>query len=389
MFKRLIGQFNIIGKAALSSLAPSLVRLMLVLLGVVLGFIGAYQVLPVEFTDAEPVHLADGYKDQWIKMTAVEYAESGDVEEVTRKIVDAGVTPDMIANLINDNQADPVLVGQLDALRNIAEANRSAAEKQADKIEPGLLGGILGPILCLLGALIVGILLSAFFTFYWAVPVGKWAKPKAGRSRTGGVISASTSAAGAVHAERVAATRQAADHKTDFAAVGEIAPVSQHMSTYILGDDLYDDSFSIETEAGEFLGECGSGMSETVGVGEPKRVTATEVWLFDKNDIRTVTKVLMSEYAFNDQTLRTKLAPKGEAVMVSPGAVTILETQTLRLRARVVDLQYGEGGLAPNSFFERMTVELAAWPKVDSSGGRPMPPDPSAAFGDTAEILNY
>jgi hypothetical protein len=172
--------------------------------------------------------------------------------------------------------------------------------------------------------------------------------------------------------------------------VGEVAPVSQYMSTYILGDDLYDDSFAIETPAGEFLGECGSGISETIGVGDPKKVTATEVWLFDKNDIRTITKVLMSEHAFKDQALRTKLAPKGEAVMVSPDGVAILETQTLRVQVRVMDLQYGEGSLPPNSFFERLTVEIAAWPKEDASGtGKSQPPDTSAAFGDTAELLNY
>jgi hypothetical protein len=161
------------------------------------------------------------------------------------------------------------------------------------------------------------------------------------------------------------------------------------MSTYVLGDDLYDDSFSIEMASGEFLGECGSGISETIGVGDPKKVTATEVWLFDKNDIRTVTKVLMSEHAYNDQALRTKLAPKGEAVLLEPGGITILETQTLRLRVRVIDLQYGEGALPLHSFFERLTVELAAWPKESVGGQPPLPPDTSAAFGDTAELLNY
>ena len=66
------------------------------------------------------------------------------------------------------------------------------------------------------------------------------------------------------------------------------------MTTYVLGDDLYDESFSIDTASGDFLGEYGVGVSETIGVGEPKKVTALEIWLFDKNDIKTATKVLMS-----------------------------------------------------------------------------------------------
>ncbi len=87
------------------------------------------------------------------------------------------------------------------------------------------------------------------------------------------------------------------------------------MTTYDLGHDTYDESFSIETPMGEFLGECGVGISETLGAGEPAKVTAFEVWLFDKSDIRTVTKVLMSPYAYNDSALRTRLAPKGDPVL--------------------------------------------------------------------------
>jgi hypothetical protein len=385
MIKRLVGQFNIIGKAALGSLAPSLYRLGLVLLGLIIGLVWAYQGAPIKFRDAEPVQLADGYKDQWIKMTAVEYFQYQDAEEAARKIVKAGVSPKMIQTLIDENQAaDPELAAQLSALLPIAEENKAAASAQADKIKSSFLSGLVtGPLGCLVGTALIGVILALVFTFYWAVPVGKWAKAKPGARLAPGGIS------GATHAVMMDAKREAVAQRTDFAAVGEAPPITQYMSTYVLGDDLYDDSFSIETPAGEFLGECGSGISETIGVGDPKKVTATEVWLFDKNDIRTITKVWMSEHAYNDQALRTKLAPKGEAVLATPNAITTLETQTLRVRVRVVDLQYGEGALPPHSFFERLTVEIAAWPKDDSGTGTPQPPDTSAAFGDTAELLNY
>ena len=69
------------------------------------------------------------------------------------------------------------------------------------------------------------------------------------------------------------------------------------MTTYVMGDDLYDGSISIDTQGGDFLGEYGVGVSEIIGVGDPKKVTALEIWLFDKNDIKTATKVLMSAHA--------------------------------------------------------------------------------------------
>lgn len=138
-------------------------------------------------------------------------------------------------------------------------------------------------------------------------------------------------------------------------------PLAQFMTTYQIGNDLYDDSFSIDSQAGEFLGECGVGISETIGVGDPKKVTAFEVWLFDKNDIQTVTKVLMSAHAFADEATRQRLAAKGEPVQADAGREMVLGTATLRLTARVVDMSYGLGPQPAESYFDRMTLELVAW----------------------------
>ena len=132
------------------------------------------------------------------------------------------------------------------------------------------------------------------------------------------------------------------------------------VTSYALGNDTYDESFSVETGAGEFLGECGVGISETIGAGEPDKVTAFEVWLFDKNDIRTVTQVLMSEHAFNDPDLRASLAPKGEAVLALVNQPMMLETATLRLDVLVTEMTYGAGAEPSNSFFDRLTIELVA-----------------------------
>jgi hypothetical protein len=105
------------------------------------------------------------------------------------------------------------------------------------------------------------------------------------------------------------------------------------------------------------------GVSESIGVGDPKKVTALEIWLFDKNDIKTATKVVMSEHAYNDAAIRSRLEPKGELILVEHQGQILLETATLQLLATVVDLEYGSGAMPQNSFFERVTLELAIWPK--------------------------
>jgi hypothetical protein len=114
---------------------------------------------------------------------------------------------------------------------------------------------------------------------------------------------------------------------------------------------------SASIHSGEFLGEW-VGISETIG-GATEEGNRFEVWLFDKNDIQTVTKVLMSQHAYMDETIRQRLAAKGEPVLIEPGTETVLETHSLRLVVRSVDMGYGEGPLPSQSFFDRLVLELA------------------------------
>jgi len=277
--------------------------------------------------------------------------------------------------LIKKTPANDPLTGLLTNLKPYAADNPA----EMGKVQPGLLNGNIMPFLCVLipllligGAVVVNTIIPVTLLFQ-------------GRSKERSTVTSGTDAA------RRKAMKDAQDAAAaapppvaEPGAVDRGTPTGQYMSTYILGDDLYDDSFSIETATNEFLGETGAGISKTIGVGDPKKVTATEVWVFDKNDIRTVTKVLMSEHAYNDEAIRAELASKGEAVLVKAGSIVLLETQTLTVQARVVDLAYGSGALPTNSFFERLTVEISAWPKKAPAGA------PGAAnddiFGDTGAL---
>ncbi|HOH92338.1 MAG TPA: hypothetical protein PK791_03125 [Anaerolineaceae bacterium] len=140
-------------------------------------------------------------------------------------------------------------------------------------------------------------------------------------------------------------------------------PVAQFMTTYMLGDDMYDESFTFDAPNGEFLGECGVSSSDTIGVGEPKKVSAFDIWLFDKNDIQTVTKVVMSKHAFKDAGTRQRLEIRGEPIMAEDGKQFVLETATLRLEAKLVNFQYGDLPLPDDSYFQRATMELAIYRK--------------------------
>jgi len=146
-------------------------------------------------------------------------------------------------------------------------------------------------------------------------------------------------------------------------------PLLQRTSSYALGMDNFDESFAIETEDSEWLGECGMGISESLDEGTPRRVTAFEVWLFDKPNTRTVTKVLMSDYANNDEALRNKLAARGEPVWATPGGTFSLETPDLIVEAEIVEMEYGEDTPA-FGYFNKLNVMLTAHQRseTDESG---------------------
>ena len=143
-----------------------------------------------------------------------------------------------------------------------------------------------------------------------------------------------------------------------------VTPIASYRTSFTYGNDVYDDSFTIENVNGDFLGECGVDIAEAIGTDSPKKVTAIEVWLFDKNDIRTITKVAMSDHAFFDEAIKAKLAPKGEPVLARPDEIIVLETASLIINARISELEYGDDpDLPPQSYFQHFGVELSAWAK--------------------------
>jgi hypothetical protein len=315
------------------------------LIGVLVGwFVLGWWLAPVEWTDAAPVDLQPSYRDAHI----------------------AGVAAANATGLTTPNEVGLLGKGERWSYADfIAEVNRLAAgaspearaayEKLAldlaplaaqEQATPPPAAAQPSPLVWLL--LILALAAVAFFTIM-LVRRGGQAAP-AGAAGVG-----------------APAARGAVAVWPDEAQ----PPLRQYDLTYVIGDDRFDLSNAIETSSGMFLGECGMGISETIGTPDPSKVTAFEVWLFDKNDIRTVTTVLMSEHAYNDTALHAKLAAKGDLVKAEVGTPIALETATLRVRARVTELEYGAGALPDKSFFNRLHVVMAAWPIGDSGITQP------------------
>ena len=319
------------------------------IVGLIIGLpILGWGVWPVKWTDADPSKLSDANKQDYLCMVIDSFARKQDVAEAQARFDALGsgnsdVLDAMQAGTCNLSEADinsfrAAVQGPSIPLPGQATSEAITATPTATSSGGSKIGLVVG--LCLVTLLVGGGLVYLLIF------------------RNRGSAQTATTPVGAAQEM----SRQAP--KTDFVSEGQETPIAQFMTTYMMGDDLYDDSFSIDSPSGEFLGECGVGISETIGVGDPKKVTALEVWLFDKNDIQTVTKVLMTPHAFNDPAIHQRLESKGEPFEVSKEKKVLLETATLQLEARVVDLGLGGGALPEDSYFERLTLELAVWPKA-------------------------
>jgi len=319
-------------------------------LGLLLGLLIGWGLWPVEWVNSTPGNLRPDFRDDYVLWVADVYAATHDVEWARAKLGveywKEGQLAETLDRLALEQGGETAT--NLRALRQALEVGQEEP-LPATATEPGPPGPTfwerIRPF-----TMVCGVALLVL-----AVVGGVLLVVTRLRSSRGAAAGAGSEFAGAL-----APSGQAWGY--------EGAPQAQFVTTYVLGDDHYDPSFSIELETGEFMGECGVGISENIGVGEPNKVTAFEVWLFDKNDIRTVTKVLMSEYAFHDDALHAKLAPKGEPVMARVGDEIVLETKKLRVRARILEAEYGAGNLPPKSFFTKLKIDLAAWVKPDQGG---------------------
>ena len=140
-------------------------------------------------------------------------------------------------------------------------------------------------------------------------------------------------------------------------------PLTRFVTTYNMGDDIYNESFSIDRPTGEFLGECGVDIAQVLDDGPPKKISAFEIWLFDKQDIRTPALILMSEQAYQNDSLRTQLEAKGPAVLADNGAEYTVESKKLRLKVRVMDVLYSGIGTFGQCVFSHLSIDLSVWEK--------------------------
>ncbi|WP_420629364.1 hypothetical protein [Candidatus Leptofilum sp.] len=325
---------------------PELSVLIALVLGFAFGLIWGWYVDPIEWTQIGPAEMEQSEQDIYLQTIADAYSyQPGNTGLVTNALRSWPNAAEAICELRGRTTADPAAQQRLDAIAMVQTGGQSCGALPADGALPEVptpeedgsnLGAILALlfVLALVGAGIVVVL-----------------------NRRNSMMAEDDNVD--IYTDNMPESAPTMVTEEGVNAV----PIARFQSDYAYGRDNYDDSFSIENSGGEFLGECGVGIAESIGSDTPKNVTALEVWLFDKNDIKTITKVVMSDHAFFDEALKAKLAPKGEPVLARENEVIVLETATLIINAEIKEMQYGAGSLPPQSYFENFSIELSAWAK--------------------------
>ena len=328
-------------------------------LGLILGLIIGWGLFPVEWENATPGHLRADFRAYYLDYVAQEYVMTQDIEMVREKLglnfeqtknipwlEKEQTLPNDIQAAIEDAERFDLNPSTLQRLQADLSAIREAPAEEGEAQEGGL------SLLTILGALLL-VLVAVGAVFY--LLKSRAERKKAEEKEPAPPSLAEEYGAPITEAEGAPPAKRAKGRE----------PLKSFTTTYVLGDDYFDPSFSIEID-NDFLGECGIGISETIGEPDPKKVTAFEAWLFDKSDIKTVTKVLASEFAMNEPDLYSKLEPKGEDVLLlKPGMEVMLETTALRVQARISELEYAQGNLPNKSYVQKISVELRAWIKQE------------------------
>ena len=367
---------------------PGLTALVAFIAGLIIGLVVlGWGLFPVQYTGADPSGLFPEYQAIYVRNAAELYAFDNNQEKL-RSVLD-GWGGDAVACELAQTSIDPADQQRLIAAATIvngtgcgsltspgAQATIPGAPPGATAVLPGAetTTGSSSSLPTILLLLLLALLLLAVFYV--------WNRRRTLMQGVGDEELEHTESGASRKSARPASFRPgaaAAAAATETRAV----PIAKFRTAYTRGHDTYDDSFSIENANGDFLGECGVGISEVIGATTPRNITAFEVWLFDKNDIRTITKVIMSDHAYFDEALKAKLAPKGEPVLARENETIVLETASLIINAEITEMDYGDNADMPDgSYFEHFTIELSAWAKEGDLAA------PQSA-GDEEDLLNY
>lgn len=373
---------------------------LLVLIGMMIGMISAYVVIPTEFTGASPRHMSQQAIQQWVRMVAVGHSQDVHYDDGNALLVLKQIPhPQSVVEGLARNTAIPA--AERAALEALTEINGYAdlVGPRAPQ-DPGIVASTLQIALTLAAvALVIPVLTIAGRTL---VPNLERSDEAARNESSAAAPSASqVSSAAEPESRSYQAHSEAPPTLTwveDETEKGSTLhpqfglPVLHTVSSYVKGQN-YDDSFAIEMgpeQGNQFLGECGVSVATRVG----HELQSVEFWGFDMASQETATKVFAAPAALSDPALLSAVAnrvkdPTTDIIAAEPGARLIVDCSAIQIQAEVKSVICNYGGGTPNSGIETLQIELLAWHKQNQGASAPAagyPAPTHSPFNEYADL---
>jgi len=327
------------------------------LLGLALGVLIAWQVWPVRWIQCDPIDLRQEAREEYLLLIANDYAVTRDASAALSRL-QSWDSPSAAGREIRELADYRRAQGQLDVAQRL-DALANGLPLPVAESEPAGKGA--HPFVYVVGGLVV--IAAGVLLFRWLLKQGQAAPKERLRPDTRRAASPPPPVE-AEEEEELALSEEREHHgiRLPWQAKEQAPPHLWDFEAVYAGEGIeFDRTFIIEEKkdekkAGEYFGECGMAAAAFVG-DDTGLVSALEVWLFDKSDIRSEARVLMSPHAYDDEDTRGEMANKGELVPARPGARFSLEGHRLRADGRIEEVEYLAAG-PPESSFARLAVRL-------------------------------
>ncbi len=214
-----------------------------VILGLALGVTFAWGIWPVEVVDTTPDVLRFDLQQDYLRMTIDSFNKTGDVDAAMRRWdgLGASAAPVYISLQTDPGNLTPQEVQEFGVLVQAVKGApiQNSQTPGEDTSTSGSVSSSIGRLV-LYGAIAVVAILLAFAAFY--------------------LFRLFRKGSGTVTPAMEATKLNKSIERTDYQQHGLEPPITQSLTTYVYGYDLYDESFSIDTQAGKYLGEFGVGI---------------------------------------------------------------------------------------------------------------------------------
>ncbi len=142
------------------------------------------------------------------------------------------------------------------------------------------------------------------------------------------------------------------------------APFQTFSAKYAEDTLEFDESKDLYAPSGEMLGECGVSIAERYGLGASSRPIAFVVWVFDKADMGSETRILLTPFASANPSIRRRLEARGTLIEMQSDQMQFeIVTSTMRVEVRVSNIEFRRIDATPMDSVQQAEFHFSAFLK--------------------------